>query len=411
MLPVLQRARVRSERSRVQSRSVSDIVADNWPVSIYTGSIYIGDVRFDDEWVSALLGTLGVLVLGVIAVEVGLAVGTASTRSAQWTPSVIMSVLAAAGLLYGGHYLNTRPIPVGRHRRVLCWSLGGVGAFLAINAVTMIVLPPADVLALLSWVRWAGSIGAGAGLTLGLVEARAVQRAVCRERQSVRAEEAKTREDLLNYLNATLRHEVLNSASAILAHSDLIRDEQEIDPGVREKLAVIERQAQSMTTVIEDVRLLLQASRSTNGSEPVDLTEILRAETAEVSQRYDHATVEASMPKKAVVSADPMVRRGFANLLENAVEHNNGDGAHVHVSVERAAETVSVEIADDGPGIPESEREHLFERVIRDDANHGLGLALTDTLVKNYDGTVELAETGPDGATFCIELPRASGRT
>jgi len=377
-------------------------------VSIYTGFVYIRAVRVDDR-VPALLGSAGALVLLVIAVEVLLAVTTSLTLSVVWVPGLVTSVPAALGLLSGGYYLDRSAIAVERYRRVALWCLGGVGCFLGVTAVSMVVLPPSNALTLLSWVRWAGSLGAGAGLMVGLVEARAVERAVSAERRSIREEEARTREDLLSYLNATLRHEVLNSTSAILAHTDLIRDNHRVEPGVREKLAVVERQAQGMTTVIEDVRVLLQASRSTNGSEPVEITELLAAEADELARQYSDVTVDTALPEQAVVSADPMIRRGFANLLENAVEHNTGDGAHVRVAVERTTETVTVKIADDGPGIPEAEREHLFEREIRDDANHGLGLALTDTLVKSYGGTVELDGTGSDGTTFCIELPRDTG--
>jgi len=277
----------------------------------------------------------------------------------------------------------------------------------------MIVLPPSDVLSFLSWVRWAGSLGAGAGLTVGLVEARAVQRAVSRERQSVRQEEAKTREDLLSYLNATLRHEVLNSASAILAHVDLIRDDREVDTALREKLTVIERQAQSMTTVIEDVRVLLQASRSKNGSEPVELTEMLQAEAAELAERYDHATVETALPERAVVVADPMIRRGFANLLENAVEHNNGDGAHVEISVERMQDAVSIEISDDGPGIPESERAVVAGASEITQLRHGTGLGLwvVKWVCESCGGRLRFETSDLGGTAVVLSLTPADNGT
>lgn len=354
------------------------------------------------ERVPTVVGILGAVILLSVVTEATVASATSLSLDSLWVPGIMMSVPAGIGLLYGGFYLRTGGIGPERYRRVLLWCLGGIGFFFAFNAVTMVVAPPSDVLSFMSWARWAGSLGAGAGLIVGLVEARAV----ARERKSVREEEAKTREELLDYLNATLRHEVLNSASAILAHADLIHDQHDVEIGVTEKVTVIERQAQSMTTVIEDVRVLLQASGSTSRSEPIDVTEMLVSEIQELRRRYGDVTVETALPEQAIVAADPMLRRGFGNLLQNAVEHSDGDGTHVSVTVEQHAEAVAIEIGDDGPGIPESEREHLFDREIRDDANHGLGLALTKTLVQSYDGRVELAETGPEGTTFRIELPR-----
>ena len=51
------------------------------------------------------------------------------------------------------------------------------------------------------------------------------------------------------------------------------------------------------------------------------------------------------------------------------------------------------------------EQETLFERNMG--ADHGLGLYLVRTLIERYGGTVELTETGPEGSTFTVELPRA----
>ncbi len=75
------------------------------------------------------------------------------------------------------------------------------------------------------------------------------------------------------------------------------------------------------------------------------------------------------------------------------------------MTVDEQPETVTVTVADDGPGIPDKERERLFERK---STNHGLGLYLSRILANRYGGTVDLADTGPDGSVFVVALPRAS---
>lgn len=105
--------------------------------------------------------------------------------------------------------------------------------------------------------------------------------------------------------------------------------------------------------------------------------------------------------------ADDLLPRVFGNLLSNAVEHNDDAVPRISVTVTEWVDEVTVRIADDGPGIPASERETLFERSER--ADHGLGLYIVGELVERYGGRVELVETGPDGTTFDVTLDRVPG--
>ncbi|WP_233255292.1 sensor histidine kinase [Haloplanus rallus] len=103
------------------------------------------------------------------------------------------------------------------------------------------------------------------------------------------------------------------------------------------------------------------------------------------------------------VTADALLGRVFANLLDNAVEHHDGQRPRITVGADPDGDTVRVRVQDDGPGIPERQRERLFEQ--GGTRTHGLGLYLVRTLVERYGGSVELAETGPEGTTFVVELP------
>jgi signal transduction histidine kinase len=78
----------------------------------------------------------------------------------------------------------------------------------------------------------------------------------------------------------------------------------------------------------------------------------------------------------------------------------------VSVSVTPDTETVTVEVTDNGPGIPDDDIEGLFDPVPTQRADHGLGLTIVARLVERYDGTIELVDTGPHGSTFAVTLPR-----
>jgi signal transduction histidine kinase len=103
----------------------------------------------------------------------------------------------------------------------------------------------------------------------------------------------------------------------------------------------------------------------------------------------------------------------IANLLENAVRHSPTDG-RVWLSAHAAKDGVTtIEVADEGPGIPEGEAERVFERFHRVDAARaasdggtGLGLAIARWIVDAHGGTIAVREREPTGCRVVVALPR-----
>ena len=109
------------------------------------------------------------------------------------------------------------------------------------------------------------------------------------------------------------------------------------------------------------------------------------------------------------VSADPAaLRRVLANLLDNAVRHA---GTAVDVTVSIVDSEALLSVTDDGPGIPATDRDRVFDRFTRLDAARGrhgggagLGLAIVRELVRAHGGTVTLSDAGP-GLRAAVSLP------
>jgi signal transduction histidine kinase len=103
----------------------------------------------------------------------------------------------------------------------------------------------------------------------------------------------------------------------------------------------------------------------------------------------------------------------IANLLENAVRHSPADG-RVWLSAHAAKDGVTtIEVADEGPGIPPGEAERVFERFHRVDAARaardggtGLGLAIARWIVDAHGGTIAVRDREPTGCRVVVELPR-----
>jgi signal transduction histidine kinase len=114
------------------------------------------------------------------------------------------------------------------------------------------------------------------------------------------------------------------------------------------------------------------------------------------------------------IAADPdKVRQVLANLLDNAVKYSP-DGGAIRVGVEHAGRNVRFLVRDEGLGIPQGERERVFEKFYRLDPNltrgvggTGLGLYICRELVARMDGRVTVEPNGSRGSTFVVELPVA----
>jgi two-component system, NtrC family, nitrogen regulation sensor histidine kinase NtrY len=113
-------------------------------------------------------------------------------------------------------------------------------------------------------------------------------------------------------------------------------------------------------------------------------------------------------PSVAEVRADPdQLKRVLINLIDNAIEATNRRGT---VAIETARDQpngfVRIVVADDGPGIPEGEREKLFLPYYSTKGRgSGLGLAIVRRIVAEHGGSVDVADNLPRGTRFTIELP------
>ncbi len=144
---------------------------------------------------------------------------------------------------------------------------------------------------------------------------------------------------------------------------------------------------------------------------PVDLDEIVFAEARRQTTRND-VTIDTHAVSGAQLdgNADQLVRV-VRNLLDNAARHAR---SQVAVSLEESATHVTLRVVDDGPGIPDADRERVFERFARlDDARDrdgggaGLGLAIVHDVVAAHGGSVSV-ENAP-GAAFTVVLPVHAG--
>ncbi|WP_254824148.1 sensor histidine kinase [Haloglomus halophilum] len=306
--------------------------------------------------------------------------------------------------IYAGYRLRTGSIDPSRYVRVLVWTVVVTAVWSLINAVLMLsVMGEASASGLAGWWLFTLKAGIAAGLLIGMVEARAIQRAVEAEAKAVRAERKRAERELLTYVNDFLRHEVLNTANIVGGNADLlISNHARGEPLDREKLESIRNRSDDLARVIQDVRSLLEATQI-DDENTVELSSLLAEEITDLQQTYDDLVVETDIQTGTAVRGGQLLGRVFGNLLRNAVEHNDSSPRRIEVVVTEEPGTATVRIADNGPGIPEAKLDGIFHRSTGD---HGFGLYLTKLLVERYGGAVELVRTDDDGTVFAVTLPR-----
>ena len=166
-----------------------------------------------------------------------------------------------------------------------------------------------------------------------------------------------------------------------------------------------------MERLVDDLLALARADEGAvlAHTEELDLGEIVAAE----AERVEGVAVDTSAVAPAVVRGDAQsLRRAIRNLLDNARRHA---ASRIVLRVSLDGEEVLAVVEDDGAGIPEADREQVFERFARleesrdrDAGGTGLGLAVVREIVQAHGGTVVAEQGEQGGARLVVRLPTRS---
>jgi signal transduction histidine kinase len=145
--------------------------------------------------------------------------------------------------------------------------------------------------------------------------------------------------------------------------------------------------------------------------EDIDVVSELQGILGFVTQEMQSSGVEvaAELPvDRAVVHLDPArLRQVMLNLLMNAKDAT-GEGGRIDVDLVRRDDRFEIRVSDDGPGIADDDRRHIFDPFYTTkQGGSGLGLALAKRLVEEARGRID-CRSGRSGTTFCVSLPAAA---
>jgi len=236
------------------------------------------------------------------------------------------------------------------------------------------------------------------------------------------AERLQRSEELRRRAASDMAHDLATPATVLESQLQAMVDG--IIPADTEQLERARAAATAMSGIIVQLRDLVDAEAATlqRSATPTPVSALVREAARALEPLFAERQVrlEVSDAPDLPVLADPLqAGRGLRNVLTNAAQHSPAEG-RVTVGATTDGTSVVIRVADQGPGIPEQDVPHVFERFYRADrarshaepgpgarSGSGIGLTIARELVRANGGEVWVEQTGPAGTTFAISLPRA----
>jgi PAS domain S-box-containing protein len=212
-----------------------------------------------------------------------------------------------------------------------------------------------------------------------------------------------TREQRLTVLNRILRHNVRNDLDVVLAYADHV-DDDDLRTGIRERTTAL----LELSTKVREAEAVM--TENTDSPEPVDLGDVASTVVDRFRSEDDSADISLVCPDTVSISAHRAVlRRVLCELVENSLEHTTTDSPHVEVGVRAVSDdTVELSVADDGPGLPEQERDILAAGTETQlEHGRGIGLWFVNWAVTQLGGDLRFRENDPEGSIVTVRLYRS----
>ena len=217
---------------------------------------------------------------------------------------------------------------------------------------------------------------------------------------------------------ANVSHELRTPLTNVRSYAETLRDGGDIPRDTANSfLDIIITETDRMTHIVQD---LLTLSRLDAGNAELVLSRfpfgdaihsVFQANALNARQHQHQLTYDPPESLPLIVGDRSRLEQVMMNVIGNAIKYTP-DGGHIHITAGSTEDTVWMEVSDDGIGIPEKDRERIFDRFYRVDkarsresGGTGLGLSIAREIVNRHHGTIALAPHAGQGPTVRLPLP------
>jgi len=327
----------------------------------------------------------------------------------------VLTLLFSALVIGAGYWAQTTDRPDSDIVRLAGWCLIGaiaIGGFELLTALSLYAAGAAEI-ELLRALTTAAARGAALGIGFGLFD-------IERRRTKRRGAELERQVDRLEEFASVVSHDLRSPLTVAKGNMELIGDNESVD---EELIAHVEFAHDRMSEIIEDSLALARGGNEVTDPEPVELSEIATQAWKTVGGDDETLTIAAEQ----TLDADPeRLLRLLENLFRNAIEHGGDDSdesgdpiaaglpdeygsdepsesvlADLSITVGVLADEPGFYVADNGDGIPEDQRDEIFEAGVSGaEMGSGLGLAIVRRIAQAHGWTVSVTEGAAGGARF-----------
>ena len=223
-----------------------------------------------------------------------------------------------------------------------------------------------------------------------------------------------TARDQLRQISSDVAHDLKTPIQRVSVRLDEL-DRLDLSPDAR---ALVDEAQSDVAGVVSVFRSLLQIAQIEAGTPRSRFTRIDLVPLVQTfAELYEPAAIDSghrltlAHDAEAAITGDAdLVGQILANLIENALHHTPAS-TRIHLEVRRAADATVLTMRDDGPGVPEAERDKVLRRLYRLDRSRstpgsGLGLNLVAVIAELHDATLTLGDAGP-GLAVTLRFPPA----
>ena len=236
-----------------------------------------------------------------------------------------------------------------------------------------------------------------------------------RNRAALQAQSERLQANLLRAVAHDLRTPLANISDSA---DTLMQAETALDPTIRNRLCTaIADDTNWLINMTENLLVAthLDADRESFKMRPELIADVFQSAVARLDRRAEEHRISIQLNDatiRAVMNAN-LIRRVIINMMNNAIQYTP-KGSHIQLSGVQEGEAVRIEVCDDGPGIPDDAKRHLFDLFYtegqgRADCQRGLGLGLNlcQSIVAIHGGTIAVLDNSPSGTVFQFKLPTA----
>ena len=194
----------------------------------------------------------------------------------------------------------------------------------------------------------------------------------------------------------------------------LMGKDQTLKPEVREQLyTAIDDDTNWLINMTENLLAAtqLETDRTKLKTAPELLEDLFQSAVRQLDRRARDHHISVDLEDQTLMASmnAGMIQRVIINMMNNAIQYTPKD-SHIILSGTRRKDWVEISVSDDGPGIPDEAKKHLFDLFYtaeqgKPDSKRGLGLHLCQSIVNAHGGTITVSDHAPSGTTFRFTLP------